>query len=206
MRPSCLDPVDGRYQHAVGAGGQVTPVLLLGHGARGVVVGAQANGSICQTLDVAHELVKHGYHVAIFDWTQPYAEAMATASRALLADGAKRNVVGGFSRGALVGLGVAPRLGASIVGVFSVSGGPSADEGFGTITSLSQYRGPILLIASQDDPVFPPGTSAAIAARHRGPDTLLIMPGRAHALSLLTDPDAARVWAALYDFLHRVLG
>jgi hypothetical protein len=205
VRPWCTEPDEGRYLHAVGPSG-VTPVLVLGQGPRGVVVGAQANGDICQLLPFGRELVSKGYHVAVFDWTKPYGEAMATATGALIAEGAKQVVLGGFSRGALVGLGIAPSLGSPIVGVFSVSGGPSPDEGFPTVASLSMFRGPILLISSQDDTVFPVGTSAEIAAAHAGSETILLVPGTSHALALLRGKEAARVQAALDQFLGQVLG
>jgi pimeloyl-ACP methyl ester carboxylesterase len=204
VRPSCAEPGDGRYLHATGSTG-LTPVLLLGTGPRGVVVGAQANGDICQLLPYGRVLAGKGYHVAVFDWTQPYAEAMATAAQALLADGAAKVVLGGFSRGALVGLGIAPTLGPQVVGVFSVSGGPSAVEGFPTVASLSAYRGPILLVSSVDDAVFPSGTSAAIAAAHAGAETVLLVPGSAHALALLSDPEGGRVQAAIDRFLAQAL-
>src|SRR5262249_36991247 len=141
----------------------------------------------------------------VFEWTYPYGEAMTTATRALLDDGATQTVLGGFSRGALVGLGIAQSIGPSVVGVFSVSGGPSSSEGFPSIGSLSTFHGPILLIASKDDPVFPPGTSPAIAAAHHGQETVLIVPGSAHALALLDGPNATRIQTAIDDFLHHVL-
>ena len=205
VRPSCAASDGGSYLHATGPGG-LTPVLLLGSGARGVVVGAQANGGICQLLPFARTLVANGYHVAVFDWTQPYAEAMTTAVRTLLTDGATRVALGGFSRGALVGLGIAASIGPAAVGVFSVSGGPSSSEGFPTIASLSTYQGPILLISGETDRVFPPGTSAAIADAHEGDETVLLVPGSAHALALLDGADGAKVRRALDDFLTRVLG
>lgn len=203
--PGCAAPGEGRYLHADGPSG-VTPVLVLGQGTRGVVVGAQANGGICQVLPFGRELVGKGYHVVVFDWSTPYGEAMTTATKVLITEGATKVVLGGFSRGALVGLGIAPSLGPPIVGVFSVSGGPSASEGFPTVDSLSKFRGPILLISSQDDPVFPVGTSAAIAAAHAGSETVLVVPGQAHALALLRGADATRVQAALDAFLGQVLG
>jgi dienelactone hydrolase len=178
----------------------------MGEGPRGVVVGAQANGGICQTLPFGRELVAKGYHVALFAWgTPPYSAAMSAATEALVGDGATKVVLGGFSRGALVGLGVARSLGQQIGAVFSVSGGPSPDEGYPTVASLSTFRGPILLIMSEEDSVFPAGTTAAIAAAHAGPETVLIVPGAAHALALLDGPDAGRVRAALDAFLTKVL-
>ena len=204
VRPACAASDAGRYLHASGSSG-ITPVLLLGNGPRGVVVGAQANGGICQVLPFARALVGEGYHVAVFDWIRPYGEAMTTATRALLGDGATSTVLGGFSRGALVGLGIAESVGPAVVGVFSVSGGPSSSEGFPSIASLVTFHGPILLVASENDPVFPPGTSPAIAAAHAGRDTVVIVPGSAHALELLDGADGARIRAAIDDFLHQVL-
>lgn len=203
IRPACAEPDEGRFRHAEGAGSP-TPVLLLGTGPHGVVLGAQANGGLCQTLPYGRELAAKGYHVAVFSWTDPYAEAMATAARALLADGAEQVVLGGFSRGALVGLGIASSLQPHVVAVFSVSGGPSADEGFPTVASLSGFPGPILLIGSQDDPFFPGDTNRAIAAAHNGPEALLLVPGTAHALALLRGSDGARVRAAVDRLLRQV--
>jgi pimeloyl-ACP methyl ester carboxylesterase len=178
---------------------------LLGTGPRGIVLGAQANGDICQMLPIAERQQARGYHVAVFNWTTDYAADMSQATRALLAAGARRVVVGGFSRGALVGLGVAPRLGPRVVGVISISGGPSPSEGFPTIRSLAGYPGPILLVSSKNDPVFPPGTSAAIEAAHHGPETLLVVPGSEHALALLEGPSARRIYTAIDSFLAGVL-
>ena len=179
--------------------------MLLGTGPRGIVLGAQANGGICQILPIAQRLQARGYHIAVFDWGTNYATDMTRATRAVLSDGAQRVVLGGFSRGALVGLGIAPRLGRQVAGVISISGGPSASEGFSTIRSLSAYRGPILLVSSKDDPVFPPGTSASIAAAHHGPDTLLVVPGSEHGLDLLDGPYSQRIIAAIDSFLANVL-
>jgi len=205
--PECGVPITGLHRYLSGSVSTHTDVLLLGSGPRGVVVGAQANGGICQALAYAQTLTARGYHVAVFDWMADYAADLTTAAHALLAAGARKIVVGGFSRGALVALGVAPSLGRAVVGVFSVSGGPSLTEGFPTIASLARFAGPILLVSSTDDPVFPHGTSARIASAHTaGPNTLLIVPGSQHALALLNGSQGPRVTSAIDAFLHRLLG
>src|SRR5215475_5011583 len=150
--PSC-GVISGRHRY-IASPPAPSAILLLGTGPRGIVLGAQANGGICQTLPIAQQLASRGYHVAAFDWNAEntdYAADMTRATQALLADGARRVVLGGFSRGALVALGVASSLGPRIVGVISVSGGPSPSEGFPTIRSLAAFRGPILLVSSKDD-------------------------------------------------------
>jgi pimeloyl-ACP methyl ester carboxylesterase len=202
-RPLCAEPDEGEFSQAASGPGAVTPVLLLGSGPRGVVLGGQANGGICQMLPYGRELAGRGYHVALFEWRDPYTRAMTTATRALVTAGARRVVLGGFSRGALVALGIAPTAGDSVVGVFSVSGGPSEGEGFATVRSLSRFRGPILLVMARDDDVFPPETTRAIASRHRGPEQVLVLPGYDHALRLLEGDNGPKVRAALLRFLAR---
>jgi len=205
--PECGVPIAGRHRYLPISASRQTNVLLLGSGPRGVVVGAQANGGICQTLDYAQTLTARGYHVAVFDWIADYAGEMTTAARVLLTNGAREVVVGGFSRGALVGLGIAPSLGRRVVGVFSVSGGPSAIEGFPTIALLARFAGPILLVCSADDSVFPQGTSARIARAHTaGPSSLLVVPGSEHALALLDGSQGPRIKSAIDTFLRHVLG
>jgi len=187
-----------------GAGVARRSVLVVGHGPRGLVVGAQANGDLCQTVAFAREVAARGYHVATFDWGSDYTSAMASATRVLQSAGAQRIVVGGFSRGAVVGLGAAPRLGPRVVGVLSISGGPSASEGYPTIASVSAYRGPLLLVAARDDLVFPRGTSQRIAAHHTGDESVLLVPGSDHALALLDGDQASVVRRAIFGFLARV--
>lgn len=203
-RPSCVGPHEGVYLEQPAGPGINIPVLILGKGPRGVVVGAQANGDICDTVDFARELAGHGYHVAIFDWEQPYSDAMAAATTALANAGALKIVVGGFSRGAVIGLGAAHQLGPRVVGVMAVSGGPSESEGYPTLRSESTFPGPILLICSRDDWVFPKGTCPAIAALHKGPQVLLMLAGSDHAIVLLEDEHAGEVRAAIYRFLAQV--
>src|SRR4051794_40303052 len=126
--PPCGVPIPGRHRYLPSPAAH-NAVLLLGTGPRGIVLGAQANGDICQMLPIAERERARGYHVAIFNWnsigSSDYAADMTRATRALIVDGARRVVLGGFSRGALVALGVASRLGRPVVGVISVSGGPS---------------------------------------------------------------------------------
>ncbi len=158
-------------------------------------------------LPIAERERALGYHVAVFDWSSNAATDMRRATQALIADGARRVVVGGFSRGALIGLGTASRLGPRVVGVISVSGGPSQSDGFPTVRSLATFPGPILLITSEYDWVFPTGTGAAIAAAHHGEDTLVVVPGNGHALALVWrhPPEEGQVYAAIDSYLARVL-
>lgn len=200
----CRGPDEGRLVNRLYAAGAITPVLLLGDGPRGVVVGAQANGGICQTLPFGRELAARGYHVALFEWRLPEDAAMGAATSVLTEAGARKIVVGGFSQGAVIGLGAAPGLGDRVVGVLSVSGGPSPSDGYPTVRSVSRFDGPLLLVGARDDTVFPKGTDAAIAARHRGREQVLALSGYDHALALLDGDHGREVRAAIFAFLARV--
>ena len=201
----CLEPGEGTFSNERSAHAWYTPVLVLGDGPRGVVLGAQSNGGICQMVPFARELVAQGYRVAVFEWGQNNAESMAMAVRAITRSGAEKIVVGGFSEGAVIGLGAAKDLGPRIVGVLAVSGGPSATDGFPTVSSLGTYPGPVLLVGSEGDAVWEPGINESIARVHRGPETVLTLTGGEHALGLLRTHGPA-VRAAITAFLTRALG
>src|SRR5262249_16783317 len=105
--PSCGVTITGRHWYRAAPPAR-NAVLLLGAGPRGIVFGAQANGGICQVLPIAQQFARRGEHVAGFDWHighNAHPHDLTPATHALLADGARRVVLGGFSRGALVALG-----------------------------------------------------------------------------------------------------
>lgn len=201
----CLDPGEGSFSNERSAQDWYTPVLVLGDSPRGVVLGAQSNGGICQMVPYARELVDQGFRVALFEWGQDNTESMAMAVGAIARAGAEKVVVGGFSQGAVVGLGAAKDLGPKVVGVLAVSAGPSERDGYPSVASLGTYPGPVLLIGAEGDAVWEPGINQSIARAHRGPETVLTVAGGEHALGLLRTHGPA-VRAAITAFLTRVLG
>ena len=46
----------------------------------------------------------------------------------------------------------------------------------------------------------------ALARLHPGPETVVVVPGNAHGVDLLTGPSQARIRAAVDTFLKRTLG
>lgn len=204
-RPDCL-PGPSSFENVPTGTRFATPVALLGdRGSRGVVLGAQSNGGICQMVSFATEVASHGYRVAILEWGPDNTAAMTAAVHTITADGATRIVVGGFSEGAVIGLGAASKLGPHVAGVVAVSGGPSPDDGYPTVASVSGFPGPLLLVSARDDPVLPAGTDAAIAAAHEGRETVLALDGYDHALRLLDGDQAPRVRQVIFAFLRSVL-
>ena len=203
-RPWCLRAGERRHVVGFGRGLGSRWVAVLGRGPRGVVIGSQANGDVCQAIGLARAAAARGYRVAVFDWGRHYTASLASAVQVLRDAGASRIAVGGFSRGAVVALGAAPGLGADVTGVFSVSGGPSASEGYPSVASVSRYPGPLLLVAARQDPVFPHSTVHRIAARHDGEEQILLVPGDEHALALLDGEHGPVVRRALFTFLAGV--
>ena len=167
-RPDCIPP-SATFANVPSGPELVTPVALLGTpGDRGVVLGSQSNGGICQMVPFASEVAERGYRVAVIEWRGDRTDSMAAAVRTMTADGARRVVVGGFSEGAVIGLGGAPAFGPTVVGVVAVSGGPSREDGYPSIESVSGFPGPLLLVRARDDSVFPADTEKRIAAAHAG--------------------------------------
>lgn len=204
-RPDCL-PAGAAFANVPSGADLATPVGLLGErGERGVVLGAQSNGGICQMVPYASEVAALGYRVAVLEWRGDRTASMAAAVRAITADGATRVVVGGFSEGAVIGLGGASTFGPQVVGVLAVSGGPDLGDGYPDIASVSRFAGPLLLVRGRDDTVFPADTEARIAAAHAGTERVVVLEGSEHALALLDGTHAARVRAEITDFLATVL-
>ena len=56
-------------------------------------------------------MAERGYRVAVIEWRGDRTDSMAAAVRTMTADGARRVVVGGFSEGAVIGLGGASAFG-----------------------------------------------------------------------------------------------
>ena len=204
-RPGCL-PAGADFANVPSGADLATPVGLLGErGERGVVLGAQSNGGICQMVPYASEVAALGYRVAVLEWRGDRTASMAAAVRAITTDGATRVVVGGFSEGAVIGLGGASTFGPQVVGVLAVSGGPDREDGYPDIASVSRFAGPLLLVRGKDDTVFPADTEARIAAAHAGTERVVVLEGSEHALALLDGTNGPRVRAEVTDFLAAVL-
>ena len=204
-RPDCI-PASATFANVPSGTDLVTPVALLGTpGDRGVVLGSQSNGGICQMVPFASEVAERGYRVAVIEWRGDRTDSMAAAVRTMTADGARRVVVGGFSEGAVIGLGGAATFGPTVVGVVAVSGGPSREDGYPSIASVSGFPGPLLLARARDDSVFPADTEKRIAAAHAGKETVLVLDGYEHALALLRGEHGPELRRAIYAFLAEVL-
>ena len=103
----------------------------------------------------------------------------------------------GASQGGAYVLGLAASL--RPAGVVSLSG----EASFGDLDNLDRiraYPGPLLLVGSEDDGYTPGDATRNLARSHPGAEQVIILPGTAHGLALLTDSDVSN---AVDRFLAR---
>ena len=198
--PGCAAGDPGDYWRPPGATNDAGAVFTLGSGDRGVVLAPQSGGDICQWLPEGRRLAGLGYRVAMFNWDIPYATPVTNAAQRLRDLGASRIVLVGASQGGAYVLGLAAQL--KPAGVISLSGEASFGE-LDNLQRIRRYRGPLLLIGSEDDGYTPGDATRNLARRHPGPEQVIILPGSAHGLALLSDTE---VLAAFDRFLDRRLG
>jgi hypothetical protein len=64
----------------------------------------------------------------------------------------------------------------------------------------------LLALGSAHDGFFDRQAATVLSRLHPGPDTVVVVPGNAHGVDLLTGPSQAKIRAAVDTFLHRTLG
>lgn len=204
VRPGCAADAGGDFVQATTSEGNGVGILLIGTGSGGVVLGPHDNGDICQWLPYAQELAAT-YRVAMYDWKEPRSEVPLLAVDALRDAGVQKVVLGGASLGGAFALSEAYRVRPRLAGVLSF-GGEITLPGFDGRPGIRRWHGPLLQVSSTQDDFFDTGNARQLQALHPGPETIVMLPGRAHGVELLDDPRQARVRTAVDRFLARVLG
>jgi pimeloyl-ACP methyl ester carboxylesterase len=204
-RPACAADAGGRFVVRTTRSGRTAGVLVLGTGTSGVVLAPQSDGDICQWLAYGRELATH-YRVALFDWGLAGRTAPPTAVGVLHQLGVRRVVLGGASLGGAYALADAHRVRPRPAGVVSFSGELTLRGGFDARPGIRAWHGPLLALGSAQDGYFDRQAATVLARLHPGPETVVVVPGNAHGVDLLTGPSQARIRAAVTAFLHRTLG
>jgi hypothetical protein len=185
--PECLPA--GTQAVRIARGDITTDVAVAGGGARGVVLAPQNGGDWCQWAAEAAHLADEGYRVATFTWPEPGVEAgkaaMTAAVEALHRAGAQEVALVGASKGGTYAVAMADELGA--VGVVALSP-PSQFDGLDARSQTVAYTGPLLVLASRDDPDVPRDDSYLVARPADGPSFLEI-PLAAHGVAMLADAE-----------------
>jgi pimeloyl-ACP methyl ester carboxylesterase len=203
-RPDCAADAGGTFVRATTSEGNGVGFLLIGKGTGGVVLGPQDDGDICQWLPYAEELATT-YRVALFDWDEPRSELPVLAVAALRDAGVRKVVLGGASYGGALALSEAYRVRPRLAGVLSF-GGELTLPGLDGRPGIKKWRGPMLALGSAQDGFFDSQDARQLRRLHPGPETVVMVPGRAHGVDLLDDPRQARVRTAVDMFLARALG
>src|SRR3954447_16771097 len=203
-RPDCAAHVGGHFISATTTDGNGVGILVFGQGASGIVLGPQDDGDICQWLPYARTLAMK-YQVALFDWADPRSEVPLLAVDALRDAGVRKVVLGGASYGGALAMSEAHRVTPRLVGVLSL-GGETTLPGFDGRPGIRRWHGPLLAIGSENDYLFNNEHARQLRSLHPGPETVLMLPGRAHGVELLHGPNRAKVDHAIDRYLRRVLG
>ena len=203
-RPGCAADAGGQFVVRATPDGRDTGVLVLGHGRTGVVLAPQSDGDICQWLPYGRELAQH-YRVALFDWGVAGRDVPPVAVEDLHRLGVRRVVLAGASLGGAYALADAHTIRPRLAGVMSFSGELTL-RGFDGRDGIRAWHGPLLALGSARDGFFDRQAATVLARLHPGPETVVVVPGHAHGVDLLTGPSRARIRAAVDTFLHRTLG
>jgi pimeloyl-ACP methyl ester carboxylesterase len=204
-RPDCAAGAGGKFVVRATPDGRDTGVLVLGHGRAGVVLSPQSDGDICQWLPYGRELARH-YRVALVDWGLAGRDVPPDAVEDLHRLGVRRVVLAGASLGGAYALADAHSIRPRLAGVVSFSGELTLRGGFDGRDGIRAWHGPLLALGSARDGFFDRQAAMVLARLHPGPETVVVVPGNAHGVDLLTGPSQARIRAAVSAFLHRTLG
>ena len=198
--PLCLP--DGASAVNVGPEDDPTLVGIAGSGARGVVLGPQSDGDVCQWARQLERLVDEGYLVATFTWSSDGERSFRDAVDALEGQGATDVAFVGASKGGMYAAALADDLDPVTV----VALGPPAQyDGHDARAAGSRYTGPLLVSASADDRNVT-ALSSKLVSRPDDPSTFVELSGDAHGVALFAGEHRAQVEQAIDDALAAGFG
>jgi pimeloyl-ACP methyl ester carboxylesterase len=201
------------------ADGVLLDGAVLGSGKRGVVLATEFPADLCRWADEAVVLVRAGFRVLLFDFrglglssrarVVGYPADVIGAVDQLRRLGATRVQVVGASLGGNAALVAAPKLGARIAGVASLSGeanlSPSFGPGLDAVAAMRKTSAPLLVMTAHDDALAPAADAHRIVAAARSAHKELhVFPGSEHGWDMLyAAPYRAKAQAVLLAFLRR---
>jgi pimeloyl-ACP methyl ester carboxylesterase len=174
---------------------------VLGSGTAGVVLSNQSDRNLCGWVPFARTLAAAGYHVLLYDYGAggPDVEAAAAAAE-LQRLGARKITLAGASEGAKASIIAAARPATPAVGVISLS----AERFLGGTDVMPAARTlsrPALFVTAHDDPYSENDTPALYAACPAADKKLVVVPGQAHGVDLLSGATSDQVRGSILSFL-----
>jgi pimeloyl-ACP methyl ester carboxylesterase len=170
--------------------------MVLGRGAKGVVLTHELRANLCRWLPFARVLAKSGYRVLLYDARDHGSSGMSSrtsggvdrdvvaAGRFLLARGVQKLFVMGASMGATASLTAAPELGSRLAGVVSLSA-PAQFGGMDALAAAPAISAPTLLVVAADDAPFADDAHRLYDAVGATDKRLEVVAGSSHGTSLV---------------------
>lgn len=189
--PACLP--EGTAAVTTGPEDDATLVAFAGTGTKGVVLAPQSEGGPCQWAGELPRLAEEGYLVATFSWSADDKASFLAAVDVLHSLGATDVALVGASKGGTYAAALADDV--DPVAVVAL-GPPASFEGLNAMPASSDYTGPLLVIASTDDPNVAVGSSRAVS-RKDDPSTFLELSGGAHGVELFATQHREQVEEAI---------
>jgi dienelactone hydrolase len=211
----CADEVSGGRQVTFGSEGKADLYgVVFGTGTKGLVLGHQNGGSVCQWSYNAKQWAAQGYRVLAFDFSgfgaslgsqSDLVQNMTAATAFLRADGATSIVLIGASMGGTAAIAAGTVITPPVNGVVAISaptsfGGVHADEAAGKLTV------PVLYMAGEIESSFAANAQKMHDLSTKSPSrAVLIAPGAAnHGVFLVMVGGSTEAQEALATFLKSV--
>ncbi len=193
--------------------------IALGTGSRGVVLGHQSGGDVCDVLAFGRVLAARGYAVLALDFedhgasgstyrkgaaqpaVRPYADDLRTGIAYLRSLGVQQVGLLGVSMGGTSAV-VAGAGDPDVQAVVDISG-PAVFGGLDSVTAAGTRGVPLLLLVGTRDPAVPTADLREVDAASSAPGTrLLVLDSNRHGKDLLAEP---AVSSAVLSFLDAQL-
>ena len=189
--------------------------VVLGNGARGVVLAHQLDNDLCAWIPYGRRLARLGYHVLAFSFRGYAPSGGQAAALAYDADvvgavetlrrrGARGVVAVGASMGGTAVLSAAPEIDPPLAGVASLSG-PAELEELDARAAVRRLHVPVLFLASRSDTEFASDAGRLFRAAAADARILRVFPGAAHGIDMLSGRDGREPRSVLERFLDRRL-
>jgi pimeloyl-ACP methyl ester carboxylesterase len=187
--------------------------VMLGKGAKGVVLAHESRGDVCTWMPFARTLARAGYRVLPFDFRGygdsnsgapvDYAADVRAAGNALRRAGARKVVYVGASMGGTAVLTASARAPAP-AGAISLSG-PAFFGNMDAKAAVSKADVPLLLVAAKGDTGFSGDQQVVYDAAATSDKQVVLVSGFDHGVNLLTGEARTRVRGLVLEFLRKHL-
>ena len=171
--------------------------VVVGGGARGVVLAHASDEDLCSWLPYARQLAATGHRVLAFD-SAPGVRVdleIAAAVEALRRTGSEHVIAAGASigaTGALIGSAALPSQPAAVVSLSA----PASSGPLRALRAVRRLHAPVFFAASEEDQPYANDAREMYGASRSSESRLEILPGAVHGERMLEDPAfRARVMA-----------